>query len=526
MTDLHEQRKEKIIALVNEEFYVPMKCKELAQLMQVSQEDRAELEACLSELVLEGKLQKTVKGKYIKGDGTVAVGTFIGNPRGFGFVEVEGREEDLFISESHIHGAMHMDIVRVQLLPGKGGKRQEAEVTEIITRGFTTLVGTFQASANYGFVVPDNQKFGYDIFVAKERTAGAVSGHKVIVEITDYGDAAGRKNPEGKIVEILGHMDDPGVDILSIIKNYDIPTEFTEKELHQAERVSKPVSDADREGRKDLRSLKMVTIDGEDSKDLDDAVSLTVSDDGHFHLGVHIADVSNYVQENSALDREALKRGTSVYLVDRVIPMLPHTLSNGICSLNQGEDRLALSCLMDIDDKGNIVDYEITESVINVDRRMTYTAVNAIITDHDPEVMAEYEGLCEMFFQMAQLSTLLRKKRRKRGAIDFDLQECKIHLDANGRVKEILPYDRNRATRLIEDFMLAANETVAEHFYWLSVPFVYRTHEMPDPEKMKQLRLLAAGMGYPLKTGKEEIHPKELQKLLDKIEGTQAESYL
>ncbi len=526
MNELHEIRKQKIIELVNEEFYVPMKLKEMAQLMQVSPEERNELEACLRELVLEGKLQKTVKGKYIKGDGSVAVGTFIANPRGFGFVEVDGREEDLFVSEDRVHGAMHTDIVRVQILPKRGGKRQEAEVTEIITRGFTTLVGTYQASKNYGFVIPDNQKFGFDIFVAKEHTAGAVEGHKVIVEITDYGDASGRRNPEGKIIEILGHMDDPGVDILSIVKNYDLPVDFTEKELNQAERVSKPVSDADREGRMDLRDLQMVTIDGEDSKDLDDAVSLTVGEDGIYHLGVHIADVTNYVQEGSALDREALKRGTSVYLVDRVIPMLPHTLSNGICSLNAGEDRLALSCLMDIDPKGNIVDYQITESVINVDRRMTYTAVNGIIEHHDEGLMKEYAPLVDMFLQMADLSMLLRRKRRKRGAIDFDLQECKIHLDAQGHVTEILPYERNRATRLIEDFMLAANETVAEHFYWMSVPFVYRTHEMPDPDKMKQLRLMAAGMGYPLKTGKEEIHPKEIQKLLDKIEGTQAESYL
>lgn len=521
-----DARKKMLCELTEEETYVPMKEKELAVFLQVSKEERPALQEILQELVLEGRLRVTAKGKYLKGDGSVMTGTFISHPKGFGFVSVEGREQDLFIPESKVHGALQKDIVRVQVSPQQRGKRQEAEITEIITRGYTQLVGTFQQSRNFGFVVPDDPKYACDIFIPKEKTAGAVEGHKVVVEITDFGDTGeSLKNPEGRIVEILGHITDPGVDILSVVRGYDLPVEFGEKQINQAQRVAQPVSDADREGRRDLRNLQMVTIDGEDAKDLDDAVSLTI-EDGIYHLGVHIADVSNYVQENSALDHEALERGTSVYLVDRVIPMLPHILSNGICSLNQGEDRLALSCLMSIDRTGTITDYQITESVIRVDRRMSYTGVRRIIEDHEEAACEEFRELVPMLEHMAELSALLRKKRKKRGSIDFDLPESKILLDEKGHPTEIKPYERNKATKMIEDFMLAANETVAEHFFWQELPFVYRIHEQPDPEKMKKLHLLVAGMGYVLKSGQDEIHPKEIQKLLDKVEGSKDEAFI
>ena len=359
--------------------------------------------------------------------------------------------------------------------------------------------------------------------IAKEQTNGAVDGHKVVVRLTSYGGPD--KNPEGIITEILGHINDPGVDILSIVKGFDLPMEFTEKQLKQAERASRDVSEADREGRLDLRDVMMVTMHGEDAKDLDYAVSLTMDENG-YHLGVHIADVSNYVQENSALDKEALKRGTSVYLVDRVIPMLPHTLSNGICSLNEKEDRLAQSCLMDINEKGEVVDYRIAETVINVNRRMSYSVVAKILETHDEACCAEYKELVGMFEQMAELAGILRERRKKRGSIDFDFQESKIILDANGKPTDIKPYERNVATRLIEDFMLIANETVAAHFYWLEAPFVYRTHEAPDPEKIKKLALFISNFGYRLKTSAEEVHPKELQKLLASIEGTDEEGLI
>lgn len=325
------------------------------------------------------------------------------------------------------------------------------------------------------------------------------------------------------MTRILGHINDPGVDILSVVNRFELPVEFGEKVMHQTDRVPEQVQEADRQGRLDLTGLQMVTIDGEDAKDLDDAVSLYLDEAGRYRLGVHIADVSNYVQENSALDWEALKRGTSVYLVDRVIPMLPHKLSNGICSLNQGVDRLALSCLMTIDHKGEVTDYEIVESVICVDRRMSYTSVKKILEDKDEEERCKYEELVPMFELMEELAALLRRKRHKRGAVDFDFAESKILLDGEGHPIEIKPYERNVATKIIEDFMLIANETVAQHFFWLDLPFVYRTHEKPDPEKIMKLSAFIHNFGYHVKLTGEEIHPKELQKLLDKIADTEEE---
>ena len=386
----------------------------------------------------------------------------------------------------------------------------------IIKRGTSQIVGYYQKSKTFGFVLPDNQKFLQDVFVPEEKSKGAVTGHKVVVRLTSYGGDG--KKPEGEVVEILGHVNDPGTDVLSIAMSYELPIEFPEKVRNQAERVAKPVSDADRAGRRDLRDVSMVTIDGEDAKDLDDAVSLNVCD-GYYYLGVHIADVTNYVQENSALDREAKKRGTSVYLADRVIPMLPHTLSNGICSLNEGEDRLALSCLMKINEKGEIVDHEIVESVIRVDRRMTYTAVKRILEDGDEEQCRIYRDFVPMFQQMQTLSALLRAKRHRRGAVDFDFPETKVVLDETGCPVALKAYERNTATKLIEDFMLAANETVAEDFFWREIPFVYRIHEAPDEEKIRKLAVFLHNFGYTMHVGTNEIHPKEIQKLLARVEG-------
>lgn len=523
---LYEKRKNLICELVNDKFYVPMKEKELAAFMQVRPEEREELKTILNELLMEGRLQISKRGKYSKGEeGGGLVGTFISHPKGFGFVEIEGRSEDLYIPESGVNGAFHQDQVQVELLKGQGGRRQEARIVKILSHGLTKVVGTYQKSKSFGFVIPDLEKISTDIYIPAEGSKGAVTGHKVVVELTDYGDD--KHKPEGRITEILGHVNDPGVDILSIVKGYDLPVEFEEKLLNQADRVGKPVSEADMAGRRDLRSLQMVTIDGEDAKDLDDAVSLTREGE-NYCLGVHIADVSNYVQENSALDREALNRGTSVYLVDRVIPMLPHTLSNGICSLNQGEDRLALSCLMKVNKKGEVVSYEIAETVICVDRRMSYTAVRKILEEGDSELIQEYEELVPMFQDMQELAAILRKKRRQRGSIDFDFPESKIILDQKGNPVSIEPYERNVATDLIEDFMLLANETVAQHFYWMEVPFLYRTHETPDTEKIEKLATFIHNFGYhiKIKTSDHEVHPKEIQKLLASIEGTEEEALI
>ena len=524
MDEIFEKRKKIIYEFICDEFYVPMKLKELAMLLQVPKDQRDELKAVMDSLEAEGKVHVTQKGKYIKGEAKHLRGIFQANARGFGFVTVEGEPEDIFIGEEDMGGAMQGDEVEVAITKAPEGRRREGKILKIVNRGTQRLVGYYQSRKNFGFVVPDNERILQDIFVPAEQSKGAVTGHKVVVELTSYGGE--RKKPEGRIVEILGHANDPGVDILSIVKAYDLPIEFPEKVLNQAERVAKPVTGADMAGRKDVRDWQTVTIDGEDAKDLDDAITLTKEGDNYI-LGVHIADVTNYVQENSALDREALKRGTSVYLADRVIPMLPHVLSNGMCSLNAGEDRLALSCIMTVDAKGNVVDHQIAETVVNVDERMSYTSVKKILEEHDEEECRRYQTLIPMFELMKELSEILRNRRHKRGAIDFDFPESKMVLDEDGTPLEIKAYDRNVATKIIEDFMLLANETVAEEYFWQEIPFVYRVHEAPDEEKMKKLITFIQNFGYMMHVPKgQEIRPKEVQKLLDKIEGSQEEAMI
>ncbi len=477
---LLEERKQMIYSFVCDELYVPMKTKEMASILQVPKSQRDQLQEVLDVLVAECKIEVSKKGKYSRSRGDILFGTFISNARGFGFVTVEGEEEDYFIAAENRGGAVHMDQVQIRPVTGQTGRRREAEIVKIVARGFSRIVGTYESSKTFGFVIPDNQKFGQDILVLKEHSLGAVAGHKVVVQLTSYGEKD--KKPEGKIIEIIGHINDPGTDILSIVKDHELPLEFPEKVLRQAANVSNEVSEADRMGRLDLRDWQMVTIDGEDAKDLDDAVSC-VKEGDNYRLGVHIADVSNYVQERSALDVEALKRGTSVYLVDRVIPMLPHRLSNGICSLNAGEDRLALSCIMLISPKGQVIDHQIAETVINVDRRMTYTAVRAILEDHDEALCQEYGQLVPMFERMKELAALLRQKRMIRGSM-------------------------------------------AQDYFWQEMPFVYRSHETPDTERIKKLAAFISSFGLTLHHPGEEIHPKELQKLLARIDGTPQEALI
>ena len=558
MSNKYEQRKKMIYDFMCDNMYVPMKIKELAIVLGVKKEQRPELEMILADLMAEGRIECSKRGKYSKSEIKKMTGTFTAHPKGFGFVSVEGETEDIFIPESQVNGAMHMDTVEITVSPVTTGRRREGTVVKVLERGMKQVVCTYEQSKTFGFAVPDNPKFGTDIFIPQGRSKGAVSGHKVVVEVTSYGKKD--RKPEGKVVEILGHINDPGVDILSLVRAYGLPVEFDEKVLKQVENVAKPVSEADMAGRMDLRDWQMVTIDGEDAKDLDDAVSVTMDGDNYI-LGVHIADVSNYVQERSALDVEALKRGTSVYLVDRVIPMLPHALSNGICSLNQGENRLALSCIMTINSKGEIIDHTIAETVICVDRRMSYTQVKNILEAYhaansqdapveevdgkqddadretesvsdvnvrrqQEELLGEYEALVPMFVRMEKLAGILRRKRMKRGSIDFDFPETKVILDEQGNPSDIRPYDRNVATKIIEDFMLAANETVASDFYWRELPFVYRTHENPDTEKIQKLSTFINNFGYTLHIGADEVHPKELQKLLQKIDGTKEEALI
>lgn len=520
---LNERRRNMILEFMKEPAYKPMKLKEMAFLLQIANEDRGVLRKILTDLVEEGRVQVDQSGRYKLPERGVYQGTFIGNAKGFGFVEIEGEREDIFIPESAVNGAFHGDTVLAKVSEVKTGNRREGVITKIVARGMQEIVGTFQENKNYGFVVADNHKFNSDIFIPKEHTKNAMNGHKVVVKITNYGDES--HSPEGHVIEILGHVNDPGVDIISVVRALNIPDEYPKLVMKQVESVPQEVDPKDFAGRMDIRDWQMVTIDGEDAKDLDDAISLVRTEKG-YQLGVHIADVSHYVTEGSPLDKEALKRGTSVYLVDRVIPMLPHALSNGICSLNQGVDRLALSCIMDLDHKGKIIGHKIAETVVRIDRRMSYTSVKKILEDRDEKEIQEYKELVPMFELMLEVSQLLRERRQKRGSIDFDFPESKILLNEKGVPVEIKPYERNCATKLIEDFMLMANETIAEDFFWQELPFVYRVHEAPDSEKIAKLSTMIANFGYFIKNTGEELHPKEFQKLLGKIEGTLEEALI
>lgn len=520
-----KNRKKLILDFISSKEYAPMRAKDIAMLLQIPKGKRSELFQVLDELEAEGKIwnhrgkYEKVRQKEEKKTEELLEGTFIANSRGFGFVEIDGQTEDLYIHEEDTMYAFHQDRVQIQVKPAHSGNRREGKVIQIIGHGITEVVGTFEESRNYGFVIPDNSKIQRDIFIPKEHTLGAEDGDKVVIKLTSYGGKD--KNPEGRVQEILGAKGQPGIDVLSIARSYELPMEFPQKAANQAERVPDHVLEGDFQGRMDLRDWTVVTIDGEDAKDLDDGISLT-REGNIYHLGVHIADVSNYVQGGSALDREALKRGTSVYLVDRVIPMLPKRLSNGICSLNQGVDRLALSCLMDIDSTGKMISHQIAETVICVDRRMTYTAVKGIL-EGDKELRNEYQELVPLFHHMRDLSAILRKNRANRGSIDFDFPESKVYLDEMGHPVEIKAYEQNVATRIIEDFMLIANETVAKEYCNREIPFLYRTHENPDPDKMEKVLTFIRSQNIPVHKSHEEITPLEIQEILGSIEGEPSE---
>lgn len=521
-----EKKKQMILSFVQDKDYRPIKIKEMAILFGVPKKQRGEFHEVLDCLFSSGKIVLDRRGRICLPEENILVGDFMATQKGFGFVRVEGENDDIFIPERSCHNAFHGDVVKVRLTKSRGdsGRRKEGEIIQIVQRMVTRVVGTFSKNGKITFVIPDDAKITSDIYIPKGATLGAVDGHKVVVELTSYGDE--KKSPEGHVIQILGHQNDPGVDILSIIKSFGLPEEFSEEVMHQVAQLPDEVDSNEYAGRVDIRDLDTVTIDGEDAKDLDDAITISKKEDDTYELGVHIADVSHYVKENSELDREALRRGTSVYLVDRVIPMLPHKLSNGICSLNQGEDRLALSCFMTIDAKGQVVSHRIAETVLNVTERMSYTDVNDILTNHKEETCRRYQNLIPMFEQMKELALLLRRKRKKKGSIDFDFPECKIKLDKNGHPVEIIPYDRNVATKIIEEFMLIANQTVAEEYFWQEIPFVYRTHEYPELEKIQDLARMTASFGHHIKIGREEVHPREIQKLIEEIEGTEEEAFL
>lgn len=523
-TDILKERKERILAYMESEGYVPIKRRDMRAMLSVPQEDREKFESLINELIAEGRVFETKKGKLASPkDLQMATGTFIGHARGFGFVTPDAGGEDIFIPASETMGAMQKDRVLYKMLhKAEKGKKADGVIVRILERGQQRIVGTFEAgSKGYGFVVADDKKIAKDIFISRENTKGAVTGHKVVVEITDYGED--RRNPEGKVIEILGHINDPGVDILSVIRRYELAVEFPEEVYAEIEHLGTEVAEADKKGREDLRDLLTITIDGADAKDLDDAVSLKRLGNGNFELGVHIADVSHYVRENTALDKEAYARGTSVYLVDRVIPMLPHKLSNGICSLNPHVDRLALSCLMEVNGRGEVVSHRILESVINSDYRMTYTAVREILEDGTPALLEQYAEILPMLEDMEELRQILGEKRRKRGSVNFDLPESKIILDENGKPIDIKPYEKSIATNMIEEFMLVCNETIAENSFWQEMPFMYRSHQEPDEDKLEKMEQFLRGFGYYLRKKDGEIHPRELQKVLQKAEDTDEE---
>lgn len=514
---------DRILEYMKEEAYSPMLFQELADALNIEESKLDELKETLEHMEAEGLIVKTRKKRYgLPERMNLIVGRLQGSKKGFGFLIPDNPNmKDIYIPVENLNGAMHNDKVIARITKASiDTMRSEGEIIRILKRANEKVVGTFENCKKYGFVVPDDQRIYQDIFVSREDFGGAKNGYKVVVEITQWPE--GRRNPEGRVIEILGHKNDVGTDILSIIRGHNLPEEFPQEVEAQANKIPDEISEDIIKNRRDLRDRVIVTIDGEDAKDLDDAISLEVLPNGNYLLGVHIADVSQYVFENSYLDKEALKRGTSVYLLDRVIPMLPKKLSNGVCSLNPKVDRLTLSCDMEIDNKGNVVKYDIFESVIKTKERMTYEAVNKILEEDDEELKERYKDLVELFKNMEKLMNILRKKRMLRGSIDFDFKETKIILDEKGKPVEIKTYRRGTSEKIIEEFMIVCNETVAEHMYWKELPFVYRVHEDPDPEKIMALNELVHNFGYSIK-GADEIHPKALQQLLEKITGKREE---
>lgn len=519
-----EERKARILAFMKDDAYKPLKYDELLMVLDVQKKDYELFKTIMEGLESDGLIYKTHKDRYgVPERMNLVAGRLQGNERGYGFVIPDDEYvKDVFIPADSLGGAMHKDRVIARVTKKViGDRRAEGEIIKIIKRANTNIVGVYESSRYFGFVIPDDRRVPGDIFIPKDEVNGAKPGQKVVAEIIKWPDK--RRNAEGKIIEILGDKEKPGTDILSIIKTYALNEDFPDEVLAQAAKIPGEVSREMLEGRRDLRSLRMVTIDGEDAKDLDDAVSIERLPDEKFRLGVHIADVSHYVTEGSPLDKEAFKRGTSVYLVDRVIPMLPQKLSNGICSLNPRVDRLAFTVLMDIDSSGRVTGHEIFESVINIEERMTYTDVYKILEKNDEELLKRYDYLIDDFKEMKELALILREKRMKRGAIDFDFDEAKIILDGKGKPVEVKRYDTTIANRIIEEFMLACNETVAEHFFWSDAPFVYRVHEDPDSEKIQAFAEFSSNLGYPLK-GINKIHPRALQEILEKVKGTKEEA--
>ena len=513
--------RETIIEFMEQPKYKPMLKEELAIAFKIDKKDQKEFFKALEGMEKEGSILKARNDRYgLLNNEYLAVGILEGNEKGFGFVISKERPgEDVFVAAENMNSAMHGDKVVVNILKRReSSKKQEGEIIRILERANETVIGTYEGNGNFGFVIPDNHKLSYDIFIPKAASMNAKDGHKVIVELTRWPEP--RRNPEGNVVEVLGYPWEKGTDILSIVRMFNLPSIFPQDTLKEAQAVSNRIPDDEISRRRDLRQLKTFTIDGADAKDLDDAISIERLDDNNYRLGVHIADVSHYVKEGTPLDKEALNRGNSVYLLDRVIPMLPHELSNGICSLNPNEDRLTMSVIMDIDKKGKVYAHEIFESVIKSAARLVYDDVSDLLegkTSPDEKLA----NVADEIFIMKELMDILRARRERRGSIDFDFPESYIELDENGKPIDVRKLERRVANKLIEEFMLVCNETVAERYFWAQIPFLYRIHEDPNPEKVADFLRFIHNFGYAIR-GK-ELHPKDFQRLTDEIKGKKEE---
>ncbi len=528
MTKLITQ--EQLLEFMRETAYKPLTYDELVSHFAIEDSESFKaFEELLLGLEQDGKMILTRNGRYgVPERMDMLRGRLQAHAKGFAFLIPDDRDHpDIYINANDLKGAMNGDIVLVRITSrSSSGGRMEGEVVRIVKRGVLQTVGVFQSLETYGFVLPDDKRINRDIFIPKMSFKGAVDGEKVVVRIVSYPE--GRAAAEGEIIEILGHKDDPGVDILSVIRKHQLPEAFPAEVMREAEQAPDSITEEEiiQQGRRDLRGLNIVTIDGADAKDLDDAVNVARLENGHYKLGVHIADVGYYVREGSELDKEAYDRGCSVYLVDRVIPMLPHRLSNGICSLNPKVDRLTMSCEMEFDEHMKVVKHDVFTSVIRTKERMTYSDVRKIVEDEDPGLLERYSPLIEDFRLMKELAMKLRDARMRRGAVDFDFEESKIIVDETGKAVDIVKRERSVAEQIIEEFMLAANETVAEHFHWLKVPFLYRIHEDPDPEKLQNFMAFAANFGYHVKGRGNSVHPRALQDLLEQIQGTKEQTVI
>ncbi len=524
MEDIIKENVEKLLTYMKDEAYKPLTVQELEEAFGI--EDSSHFKDFVKALVQmeeKGLVVRTRSNRYgLPERMNLIRGKLAGHAKGFAFVipEEQGMD-DIFIPPNEVKTALNGDIVLARVTSESSGQRREGTIVRIIERGVQQIVGTYSESKHFGFVIPDDKKIATDIFIPKGSTKGAIEGHKVVVKLTSYPE--GRKNAEGEVIKILGHKNDPGVDILSVIHKHGLPLAFPDNVLDQANSAPDTIDEKEIANRRDLRNETIVTIDGADAKDLDDAVTVTILENGHYKLGVHIADVTYYVTENSPIDVEAEERGTSVYLVDRVIPMIPHRLSNGICSLNPKVDRLTLSCEMEISPEGEVVKHEIFQSVIKTTERMTYADVNSILHEKDEALRAKYEGLVPMFERMEDLAAILRKKRMTRGAIDFDFKESKVLVDEDGKPQDVILRERSVAEKLIEEFMLVANETVAEHFHWMQVPFIYRIHEDPKEEKLRRFFEFITNFGYIVKGTANSVHPRALQEIIEAVQGTPEE---